>query len=260
MRDRRLVFGLIAFFTLCAAARAEVPTLRSPFRTPGRAELQARRARVGEEPLSFDAAALASLRAASDAPFFVSDFPISPGVRATVMLRRFSIAAPDARLRIHGSSGVEIRPLPDVAHFSGRVVGDPDAAVYVGARPDGLHAFVRSTAGTSYVGPDETASGYVVRDSASPANAPYDKAWACAAETLPDAPGRSSGLASKASASLDSPAVAGFQNCQQRIRVATGVTKSTVLGMQKAQRSVVIAVACALAATRVLRRRGLDRF
>ena len=211
MGARRLVVALIAFLTLSAAVLAAVPQVASPFRTAGAAELRAKRAQAGEEPLGFDASALASLRGAGDVPFVVPGFPVAPGLRADVVLRRFSITSPDAHMRITGPKGDEIRPLPDVAHFAGTVAGEPDSVVYVSARPDGMMARVKSSAGDSYVGPDESTTGFVVRDSASPANARYaEKGWTCGQERLPEAPNAPRPI-EKAGADAETPSIVGFQ-------------------------------------------------
>ena len=208
MSGRRFCLALTAFLTLCAAAAAAVPRVPSPFQTTA-AGLRAKRAAVGEETLGLDAAALASLRAAGDAPFVVSDFPIAPGSRGAIVLRRFSIAAPDARLRITGPNGDEIRPLPDVAHFAGTVAGEPDSRVYVGAQAGGITAYVKSSAGESYVGPDEARTGFVVRDSASPANDRYRQGgFRCAQDQLPEAPQKPRAVAKDRAATPD---VTGFQ-------------------------------------------------
>jgi hypothetical protein len=209
MSGRRFGVALIAFLTVCGAALAGVPQLPSPFRTLGGAELRGKRAQAGEEPLAFDAAALASLRGAGDAPFRVNDFPVAPGVRSAVVLRRFRIAAPDARLRVTGPGGDEIRPLPDVAHFAGTVAGEPDSVVYVGARPEGLTAFVESSAGEAYVGADEARTGFVVRDSSSPGNDRYRKsAFLCAEDQLPEAPQKPR---TNERSGSETPSVTGFQ-------------------------------------------------
>jgi len=212
MSGRRFGVGLIAFLTLCAAAGASVPQLTSPVRTATRDELRAKRAQAGEEPLGFDAAALVSLRSAGDAPFVMTDFPVSPGARATVVLRRFSITAPDARMRITGPNGDELRPLPDVAHFSGHVLGEPDSLVYVSARADAMTASVRSRAGSSYVGPDESRKSYVVRDGSSPANDRYDlSGWRCGEDALPEAPQAPAASAAREKSEPATPDVVGFQ-------------------------------------------------
>src|SRR4051812_11215175 len=212
---KRFGFGLIAFLAVCATTTAGVPQVDSPFRTLERSGLASRRVQAGEEPLAFDAAALASVRASGDAPFEISEFPVSPGARATLVLRRFRVAAPDARMRITGPAGDELRPLPEVAHFSGHVAGEPDSLVYLGTRPDGLTGFVRSSAGRSYVGRDEAKTGYVVRDVASPANDRYDRSgWRCGQDGLPETPSPSTTGASGAAnenAGLETPDVTGFQ-------------------------------------------------
>src|SRR5262249_24577132 len=132
--------------------------------------------------------------------------------RARLVLRRFEIASPDAHIRVTGPGGDTFLPLPEIAHFEGHVEGEPDSSVYVAARPEGLVAYVRSSAGDSYIGPDEARSGFIVRDSASPANARYAHTpWKCDAETLPElsaAPVSAPILAPKAT---ESPDIVGFQ-------------------------------------------------
>ena len=116
-------------------------------------------------------------------------FPISPGATGRLVLRRFEVASPDARIRVTGPEGDSFRPFPSVAHFSGRIVGEPDSIVYVSAQEDKLVALVRSSAGLTYIGPDESKTGYVVRDSSSPANDRYaETPWTCMAELLPELP------------------------------------------------------------------------
>ena len=60
-------------------------------------------------------------------------------------------------------------PLPDVSHFSGIVEGEPDSSVYLGVTKDSVVAWVHSSAGHSYVGPDESGRSFVVREADSPA-------------------------------------------------------------------------------------------
>jgi hypothetical protein len=201
---RFLLAGCAVLFTLPLFARG-IPDISSPYRS---ARLESKRAAVGEERLELDVQALAALHATGAAPFTLSGFPVAPGVRARLVLRRFEIAAPDARIRVTGAGGDTFRPLPEVAHFAGHVEGELDSDVYLGARPDGLVAYVHSSAGSAYVGPDEARSGYVVRDSNSPANARYSGTpWSCAQESLPDVP-LPARLAPKA---LETPDITGFQ-------------------------------------------------
>ncbi len=202
---KRFSLAVAAVFLALPVYASSVPDLSSPYRS-GR--LDAKRAAVGEERLELDVKALAALRAAGSVPFTLSNFPIAPGARARLVLRRFEIASPDARIRVTGRGGDTFLPLPEIAHFFGHVAGEPDSSVYVGARPDGLVAYVRSSASASYVGPDEARSGFVVRDSASPANARYAQTpWHCDEESLPEAPS-SAVLGRKAA---ESPDITGFQ-------------------------------------------------
>jgi hypothetical protein len=148
MRSRALAVGVVAFLATSANARAGIPSLSCPYRS--------RHAVVaGEEEVSLDRTALAALRSSGREPFRLTGFPTSPGVRSEVILRRFDITDPDARIRITGESGDTFRALPDIAHFEGRVPGEEDSVVYVAAMPDALVSWVRSRAGAIYVGPDE---------------------------------------------------------------------------------------------------------
>jgi hypothetical protein len=202
---KRLLLAVSAVFLALPVFASGVPDLSSPYRS-GR--LNAKRAAVGEERLELDVKALAALRTAGKEPFTVSDFPIAPGTRARLILRRFEIASPDARIRVTGSRGDTFLPMPDIAHFTGFVAGEPDSTVYLGVRPEALTASVRSNAGSSYVGPDEMRSGFIVRDSFSPANARYaETPWHCDEESLPEAPARGV-LAEKAT---EAPDIVGFQ-------------------------------------------------
>jgi hypothetical protein len=202
---KRFSLAVAAVFLALPVFASSVPDLSSPYRS-GR--LDAKRAAVGEERLELDVKALAALRAAGSVPFTLSNFPIAPGARARLILRRFEIASPDARIRVTGPGGDTFLPLPEIAHFAGSVAGEPDSTVYLGARPGFLVASVRSSAGSSYVGPDEARSGFIIRDSASPANTRYaEKPWRCDQESLAELPAQPS-LRPKAT---EAPDIVGFQ-------------------------------------------------
>jgi hypothetical protein len=205
MKAKAPLLGILAFAALSTLAAASAPQLSSPYRS---ASVALKRPIVaGEEALDLDVRALAAMRSAPKVPFRIADFPISPGARAGIVLRRFEIASPDAKIRVTGPAGDTFLPLPDVAHFHGHILGEPDSSVYVGARPDGLVAYVRSSAGSSYVGPDERNSGFVVRDSASPANDRYTQSpWRCDSDRLPAIPAPAA-----ASKAAESPEIVGFQ-------------------------------------------------
>jgi metallopeptidase family M12-like protein/S-layer family protein len=202
---KRFVLAVSAVFLALPIFASTVPDLSSPYRA-GR--LGAKRAAVGEERLELDVRAVAALRAAGNAPFTLSDFPVAPGTRARLILRRFEIASPDARIRVTGPRGDTFLPMPEIAHFSGTVAGEPDSTVYLGVQPNFLTASIESSAGSSYVGPDEARSGFIVRDAFSPANTRYaETPWHCDQELLPEVPARGE-LVEKAT---EAPDIVGFQ-------------------------------------------------
>ena len=111
-------------------------------------------------------------------PFVVSDFPVAPGARATA--RPAPLRGRRARTR---GSASRARTGDDAASrfprsrtSPGTVAGEPDSRVYVGVAGRPAVACVplgRRDRPTS--GPDEARTGYVVRDSTSPANDRYDE-------------------------------------------------------------------------------------
>ena len=213
MKSRVLAIGAIVLLTAGTAARAAVPTAASPYR-PLPAAAAHKRAVAGQEEISLDLRALAALRQAGREPFRIQGFPTAPGARGEVVLRRFDVASPDARIRVTGPDGDTFRPLPEIAHFTGTVAGEPESLVYVAALPDTLVSRVRSTAGSVYVGPDEGRRGYVVRDAASPANALRGaEPWACHADALPAPPAALAPPAARGkSGDPRTPSLTGFQS------------------------------------------------
>jgi hypothetical protein len=214
MRSIRLglVLGILA---LIAAGAAAAATLSSPLRSVVSPRDAAELARPGQEGLEFDAAALASLRAAKSAQVEIDDFPTAPGIRGRLILKRFEVASASARITVSGSGGERSLPLPSIVHFSGRVEGDPDSRVYLAAQEGAVVAYLHSSAGHSYAGPDESRAHYVVRSADSPLNAVSTEAgWNCGAEELPAA------LTAQAGPSYpvaELPQVAGFKQAAVRI-------------------------------------------
>jgi len=179
---RTLVLGLAALAAAIAAAAATIPTPLKPTSSPAAA---ARLSASGQEALDLDEAALSTLRQAPEAR--IEGFPVAPGVLGTLVLKRFEVLTPDARITVTGKDGESSLPFHSIAHFSGKLEGEPESTVYVGAQPDRLIAIVQSSTGLTYVGPTETSSGYVVRSADSPLNAVQAAAWSCGAEELPGA-------------------------------------------------------------------------
>lgn len=122
----------------------------------------------------------------------IVSFPFAPDATGDLLLERFEVATPDARVLVETASGSEERPMPSVAHFRGRLEGDEDSRVYVGVQPGFLVAIVRSGAGVVYVGPEGPTDGpvqHVLRRADSPLNDDFVPAdWRCDADDLPQAP------------------------------------------------------------------------
>jgi hypothetical protein len=200
---------------MVAAWTAAAATLSSPLRSVVSPRDAAELAGPGQEGLEFDAAALASLRAAKSTQVEIDDFPTAPGTRGRLILRRFEVASASARITVSGSAGERSLPLPSIVHFSGRIEGDPDSRVYLAAQEGAVVAYLHSTAGHSYAGPDESRTHYVVRSADSPLNTVSTEAgWNCGAEELPAA------LTSQAGPSYpvaDLTQVAGFNQAAVRI-------------------------------------------
>ena len=209
---------LAAFLCLVGAAAAMAASLTSPVRPTSSPARAARLSAPGQEALDFDAAALAALRGAGTESFTLENFPIAPGSTGRLVLKRFEVAAPDARITVTGSDGEKALPLPSVVHFSGHVDEEADSSVYVAAQQDKLVAYLRTSAGPAYVGPDESKVDYVVRSADSPLNAAQvSSSWSCGAEDLP-APLTATAEPSFP-ANLATPETAGFK--QAGVRVET---------------------------------------
>jgi len=177
----------LSIAALAASLTASAADLASPVHsgTPGAGA--AAPAIAGQETLALDRAALEALRAESTEARIAS-FPLGPGLVGAVTLRRFEVLAPGARITIGGKDGEASMPFPSIAHFHGTIDGEPDSTVYVSAQKDRLVAYVTSSKGSAYVGPDETDAVYVARSADSPANAAASTGpWSCGAEEMPAA-------------------------------------------------------------------------
>jgi hypothetical protein len=201
---------------LTAAGAAGAATIRSPYSPTASPSTAARLAAQGQEGLDLDATAAAALTARTDQVLEIEAFPIAPGAAKTLRLHRFEVAAPGALVTIQGPTGETSVPMPPVSHFSGTVEGEPDSSVYVGATRDRLVAYVHTSLGHAYVGPDEAGTGFVVRMAESPLNAMAASApWQCKSEDLPAA------LTAKAEPSYSSPGLPDVAFKQATVRVET---------------------------------------
>src|SRR5215470_2357136 len=184
MRGTLRMLALLLVVSAPVSIRAA--SIPSPYRPTASPATAGRLAAEGQEALDFDARAQAALRDATATVVEIDAFPVAPGETARLRLSRFEVASPDAKITLRGKDGDTTRPLPLVKHFRGTVEGEPESSVYVGVASDMVLAWVQSSRGHAYVGPDEGRSGYIVRTADSPLNAAATAApWKCAQENLP---------------------------------------------------------------------------
>jgi hypothetical protein len=184
---RRTVSRLVPVFVFLAVTLvASAATIPSPYRPTASPDTAARLAAEGQEGLDLDVKALAALRDGTDSVVEVEAFPVAPGASARLRLTRFEVVSPDAKVIIEGKNGRKTMPLAPVKDFRGIIEGEPDSTVYVGVAANMVVAWVRSSRGHAYVGPNEANSGYVVRSADSPLNAAATAVpWKCDQESLP---------------------------------------------------------------------------
>ena len=210
---KTLLIGLAALASAFAAAATTIP---SPVRPSSSAALSAQLAAPGQEGLELDASALTALRGAGQDRISIDNFPMAPGASGRLVLKRFEVTSPDAHISVTGKDGESFLPLPEVSHFKGVIDGEPESSVYLGIAGTSLVAYVHSSAGHSYIGPDESNRNYIVRSADSPLNSAVGSSWACAVEELP-AP--LTAMAGPSYPVLNLPQVAGFK--QAGVRVET---------------------------------------
>ena len=183
-----IVFAILAFG---AALPTLAATVRSPLHFPRRESLAVKRAaQAGERLVDLDVRALADLRQVGRGQSVrLEGFPFAPDATGDLLLERFEVATPDARVLVQTPRGTEALPMPAVRHFRGRLEGDPDSRVYVGIPGSFLVAIVKTSAGILYVGPEGATSGpvqHVLRAADSPLNDEFAPAeWTCGADDLP---------------------------------------------------------------------------
>jgi hypothetical protein len=191
VRRLRVLLGALI---LAIAVPADAATISSPLRYPSRAGLAAERAaEAGEWLLDLDARAFAELRDVGPKESVrLERFPFAPGATGDLLLHRFEVAAPDAKIVVETASGETFAPFPRVTHLRGSLDGQPDSRVYVAVHGSFLIANLRTSAGLVYVGPDGAVQGpvqHVLRSADSPLNAGLAPAgWKCDADELPLAP------------------------------------------------------------------------
>ncbi len=169
MRRGTIRAAILGIASAAAALTAAAATVSSPYRPTSSPVSAARLTAPGQEAVDLDRSALAALRAA-EGEIRIADFPIAPGTLADLAVKRFEVAAADARVTVSGPDGEKSLPFPSIAHFAGTIEGEPGASVYISAQRDAVYAYVHRAGGvTSYVGP--TSGGdFVARSGDSSAN------------------------------------------------------------------------------------------
>ena len=207
---------LFAILVLLVAAPLAAATVDSPLNFPRRDGLAVRRAaQAGERLLDLDPRAFGKLRGIGRKESVrVEAFPFAPDATGDLVLERFEVATADARVLVQTAGGTEVRAMPDVAHFRGRLEGDEASRVYLAVQPGFLVAIVKTSAGLSYVGPEGAIDGpiqHVLRPADSPLNDEFvPTSWQCDADDLPQAPIGDAGRVGEPSLSPES-AVATLQ-------------------------------------------------
>lgn len=188
--------AIFALLSLAAGHAEAAANVASPVAYARSGVAVARAEGAGERFLDLDPRALAALRDVRlKESVRLERFPFAPGVTGDLVLERFDIVAPDAKLIVKGPHGETTLPFPRVAHFQGRLDGEPDSRVYVGVPGGFLVAVLETSAGLVYVGPAAAAAGgpvqHVQRKSDSPKNLELSpREWTCATDDLPVPPGR----------------------------------------------------------------------
>ena len=170
MQRRSIRAAILGIAAAAAAFTAAAATVSSPYRPTVSPISAARLADPGQEALDLDRAALAALRSA-EGELRIPGFPVAPGALETLAVRRFEVATPDARVTVSGPDGEQSLPFPSIAHFGGKIDGDPDSSVYLAVHGDALYAYIRASgARQAYVGPIGSGADFVARTADSPLN------------------------------------------------------------------------------------------
>ncbi len=186
-------------FLLLAILVVAVPGLRAAAATPAAAGplraaplgpiVEAPDGRSEMELVRFDESVTARLQAlAPEETLLVDDWPVAPGARSTVVLRRFDVYAPDARIVvIEGGREIEV-PRSRTVFFMGAGI-DGLGRFAVGLDPEtGTFRGSRSEDGTEFeLRPREDGSGlhrFAARSAFDPEGTPA-RSWSCGQEELP---------------------------------------------------------------------------
>lgn len=136
-RLRRALGALFVALALPAALTAapSPAALRLDAAPQGRL-LETSGAETRAEVVTFgESLAPALLQVPLDGEVQIEEWPVAPGERAAVVLTRFDVYAPDAKILHVARGGVTEVPRSRLAFFRGRAAGDPDLRVFVAVDP-----------------------------------------------------------------------------------------------------------------------------
>jgi len=119
---------------LATAPRIPTPLLVTDAPQPGYAT-----------PLALDGVTYARL--SQERQVVVTGFPLDEATRVDLVLERFEVFSPDARIVMASANGEVEMPRPDVVLLGGEVVGEPGSMVFLGLSPHGTNGVIQSSAG-----------------------------------------------------------------------------------------------------------------
>ncbi len=109
----------------------------SPFLAAAGELIEGKGTRERAEVVTFETGLVSTLlRTATGGTVRVADWPVAPDARATVVLQRREIYAPDARVFVVDSLGRREVPRSRLAFFSGTAESDPELSVFASVDPD----------------------------------------------------------------------------------------------------------------------------
>ncbi len=134
MNSMRCGLHLVPVLALAAAAAAETPRLATPLTVAG-ATVDA------VTPLALDPAAYEQLRQVQR-DVTLTGFFLDAETRVDLVLERFEILTPDARIVVGTPDGDVDVPRPDLVLLRGAIAGRPGSTVFLAASPHGTNGII----------------------------------------------------------------------------------------------------------------------
>lgn len=135
LRPAVRALSLLLCLPAAALAAAPPPGLRLDAAPQGRL-LDTPGAQIQSEIVTFsESLAPALLQVPLESEVQIDEWPVAPGERAAVVLTRFDVYAPDAKIWKVGRGGMTEVPRSRLAFFRGRAENDPDLRVFLAVDP-----------------------------------------------------------------------------------------------------------------------------